>query len=63
MNKISLELTKVGRASTLTTNFTYALIRNPFRECPNFNKFLAIEEVGERGWWVPGGALEQGDSF
>ena len=51
------------RHSTLSTNFALTIVRNPFRESVNFDKYLAIEETGGKGWWVAGGALHSGETF
>ena len=45
------------------TSFVLAVVRNPFRESPHFNKYLTIEEVKGRGWWIPGGAVNVGETF
>ena len=45
------------------TSFALTIVRNPFRESPDFNKFLTIEEAKGRGWWVAGGALHLGENF
>ena len=41
-------------------NFWYSLIicRNP-----ETGKFLAVNETKNRGWWIPGGAVDAGQSF
>ena len=39
------------------------IVRNPFKESPNYNKWLAVKETRNRGWWIPGGAVDYGESF
>ena len=46
-----------------TTQYSLVICRNPFRESPNYGKWLAINETGNKGWWIPGGAVEIGESF
>ena len=54
---------KAGRVSFDTLNFVMAVCRNPFRESPHFNKFLTVNEVGKRGWYIPAGAVEKNEDF
>ena len=49
---------RTGRAIFETYKFAITVCRNPFRESSNFNKYLIINEVKNRGWWLPGGAVE-----
>lgn len=38
-------------------------MRNPFQDSPDYNKWLAVKESRNRGWWIPGGAVDFGESF
>ena len=38
-------------------------MRNPFKDSPYFGKYLAVNESRNRGWWIPGGAVDSGESF
>ena len=46
-----------------TYQFGLVIVRNPFPESPHFNKWLAVNESRNRGWWIPGGAVDFGESF
>ena len=52
-----------GRMVTQATNYAITIVRNPFSQSKHFNKFLAIEEANDRGWWLAGGALHAGETF
>ncbi len=39
------------------------IVRNPFKESPDYNKWLAVKESRNRGWWIPGGAVDFNESF
>ena len=39
------------------------IVRNPFKESPNYGKWLAVKETKNRGWWIPGGAVDCGETF
>jgi ADP-ribose pyrophosphatase YjhB (NUDIX family) len=43
--------------------FALAIVRNPFVESEHFGKWLAVNETKGRGWWIPAGAVENGESF
>ena len=30
---------------------------------PETGKFLAVDESKDRGWWIPGGGLDAGETF
>ncbi len=30
---------------------------------PKTGKFLAVNESKDRGWWIPGGAVDAGETF
>ena len=38
-------------------------MRNPYREQETFGKYVAVNETRNRGWWIPGGAVDSGESF
>ena len=54
---------KSGRVSFNTLKFALTICRNPYRESPHFNKFLTVNEVGKRGWYIPAGAVEENEDF
>ena len=54
---------RTGRAIFETYKFAITVCRNPYRESRNFNKYLIINEVKNRGWWLPGGAVESYEDF
>ena len=66
MKKVSKEILRTGRSErewTKMTSFSITVVRNPFPESTHFNKYLTIEEVKGRGWWLAGGAVNQGETF
>ncbi|KAL3943240.1 MAG: hypothetical protein SGBAC_002685 [Bacillariaceae sp.] len=46
-----------------SVQFALAIVRNPFPASPHFGKWLAVNETKGRGWWVPGGCVERGETF
>ena len=56
-------MNNLGRTQTLSTNFALTIVRNPFKSSVDFNKYLAVEEAGGKGWWIAGGALHEGETF
>ena len=46
-----------------TYQFALIICRNPFKESKDYGKWLAVNEVRNRGWWIPGGAVDAGESF
>ena len=43
--------------------FALVICRNPFQESPSYNHWLAVDESRDRGWWLPGGAVDRGETF
>ena len=39
------------------------ICRCPFKDSPFFCKYLCVNESRNRGWWIPGGAVDAGQSF
>ena len=52
-----------SRAIFQTCNYSLVICRNPFKLSKDFGKWLAVKETKNKGWWLPGGALESGESF
>ena len=46
-----------------TCQFGLVIVYNPFKESKDFGKWLAVKESRNRGWWIPGGAVDFGESF
>ena len=46
-----------------TFQFGLTIVRNPFTSDPNFGKYVAVNETRNRGWWIPGGAIDYGENF
>ena len=44
-------------------NFSLLIVRNPFKDSPHFGKYLAVNETRNRGWWIPGGAVDFNETF
>ena len=61
-NKKSVQ-TSSERTIFKTVQFGLVIVRNPFKESPDYNKWLAVKESRNRGWWIPGGAVDYGESF
>ena len=45
------------------SEFALCIVRCPFKASPHFGKYLAVNEVRDRGWWIPGGGVDQGETF
>ena len=41
-----------------TYNFSLVICRNPLTK-----KYLAVHENKNRGWWIPGGGVENDENF
>ena len=50
---------------TLFSTFEFSVIvcRNTFRDSSDYGKWLAVDENKNRGWWLPAGAVDAGESF
>ena len=46
------------RASFTSVNSALAICRNP-----QTGKYLAVNETKNRGWWIPGGGVDGGETF
>ena len=46
-----------------TIEFGLIIVRNPYRDMPSYGKYVAVNETRNRGWWIPGGAVDYGESF
>eukprot|EP01120_Amphizonella_sp_Union-15-10_P008622 TRINITY_DN3134_c0_g2_i1.p1 TRINITY_DN3134_c0_g2~~TRINITY_DN3134_c0_g2_i1.p1 ORF type:complete len:201 (-),score=39.67 TRINITY_DN3134_c0_g2_i1:104-706(-) len=46
------------RVACPTYNFALVVVRHPAD-----GKFLLVNETSDRGWWLPGGGVELGESF
>ena len=46
-----------------TYQFGLVICRNPFKLSPDFGKWVAVNESRNRGWWIPGGAVDYGEDF
>jgi len=57
------EKKKHDRCIFQSVHFALAIVRNPYLASPHFGKWLAVNETNGRGWWVPGGCVERGESF
>ena len=51
------------RAVFPTYHFALVICRNPFLDSPHYGKWLAVKETRGRGWWIPGGGVDAGESF
>ena len=38
-------------------------MRNPFPDMDSYGKYVAVNETRNRGWWIPGGAVDAGENF
>ncbi len=45
------------RTPTPTWNFAVVIVRNAE------GKYLAVLETGNRGWWLPAGRVEPGETY
>mmetsp|Transcript_76823 Transcript_76823/g.106291 ORF Transcript_76823/g.106291 Transcript_76823/m.106291 type:complete len:104 (+) Transcript_76823:47-358(+) len=46
-----------------TYEFALCIVRNPFPNSKDYNKWLAVDESRDRGWWIPAGAVDYNESF
>ena len=46
------------RQEFVSYNFALIICRHP-----ETGKFLAVNETKNRGWWIPGGAVDSGETF
>ena len=46
-----------------TVAFSLLIVRNLFKESRHYGKWLAVNESRNRGWWIPGGAVDYGETF
>ena len=46
-----------------TVAFSLVIIRNPFKKSTDYGRWLTVNETRGRGLWVPGGAVQAGESF
>lgn len=51
------------RTEFRTYEFGLIILRNPFKESPDYGKYCAVKETKGRGWWIPGGAVDFGETF
>ena len=38
-------------------------MRNPYRDQDSYGKYVAVNETRDRGWWIPGGAVDFNENF
>lgn len=57
-NNNNKKTSKHDRCIFQSVQFALAIVRNPFTQ-----KWLAVNETNGRGWWVPGGCVERGETF
>lgn len=46
-----------GRATFETIGFALVICRCPFPDSEFYNKWLAVNETENRGWWIPAGGV------
>ena len=51
------------RAIFQTMNYSLVVCRNPFKQSPHFGKWLTVHESNNKGWWIPAGGVEKGETF
>ena len=51
------------RTEFKTLEFGLVILRNPFKKSNDYGKYCAVNETRNRGWWIPGGAVDYGESF
>ena len=51
---------KVTSERTVFSTYQFALV---ICRHPETGKYLAVNETRNRGWWIPGGAVDEGESF
>jgi phosphatase NudJ len=55
--------TMSNRCVFKTYQFSLLIVRNPFQESEHYGKWLAVNESKNRGWWIPAGAVDEGETF
>ena len=43
--------------------YSLVICRNSFKKSPDYGKWLAVKENDSKGWFVPAGSVERGESF
>ena len=51
------------RTVFLTYQFGLVIVRNPYQDQDTYGKYVAVNETRNRGWWIPGGAVDFGENF
>lgn len=46
-----------------TVNYSLVICRNPFKQSIHYNKWLAIKETNNKGWWCAGGSAKYQETF
>ena len=46
-----------------TYEFGCCIVYCPFKDSPHYDKWLAVHETKNRGWWIPAGAVDYNESF
>ena len=46
-----------------TIEFGLIIVRNPYKDQDTYGKYVAVNETRNRGWWIPGGAVDKGETF
>ena len=46
-----------------TYQFGLVIVRNPYKDQDTYGKYVAVNETKNRGWWIPGGAIDFGENF
>ena len=59
----SVDVKSKSRSLIQTCNYGLVICRNPYKKSKDYGKWLSVKETLNRGWWLPGGALEEGESF
>ena len=59
----SVDVKSKSRSLLQTCNYGLVICRNPYKKSKDYGKWLSVKETLNRGWWLPGGALEEGESF
>ena len=46
-----------------TYQFGLIIVRNPYADQAEYGKYVAVNETRNRGWWIPGGAVDYNENF